>query len=93
MWLDRVDQVNREVKVFKSLSKPDTYLYTDKAQNFEDLPSGLRDSFGEYDLVLEMELSSGKKLARADARQVLAAIASRGFYLQLPPTIDELSIG
>ena len=83
----------REVKVFKSLKTADTYLYTDKSQNFEDLPSGLRDSFGQYDLVLEMELPFGKKLARADANQVLAAIAVRGFYLQLPATLDELSHG
>ena len=84
-------QKNQEIKVFKSLKKLDTYLYVDKLQNFEELPSGLRDSFGQYELVLEMELSPERKLARADTNQVLADIASKGFYLQLPPTIDELS--
>ena len=82
---------NKEIKVFKSLKKLDTYLYVDKLQNFEELPSGLRDSFGQYELVLEMELSPERKLARADTNQVLADIALKGFYLQLPPTIDELS--
>jgi len=82
---------NQEIKVFKSLKKLDTYLYVDKLQNFEELPSGLRDSFGQYELVLEMELSPERKLARADTNQVLADIALKGFYLQLPPTIDELS--
>ena len=82
---------NREIKVFKSLKKLDTYLYVDKLQNFEELPSGLRDSFGQYELVLEMELSPERKLARADTNQVLSDIALKGFYLQLPPTIDELS--
>ena len=82
---------NQEIKVFKSLKKLDTYLYLDKLQNFEELPSGLRDSFGQYELVLEMELSPERKLARADTNQVLADIALKGFYLQLPPTIDELS--
>ena len=82
---------SQEIKVFKSLKKLDTYLYVDKLQNFEELPSGLRDSFGQYELVLEMELSPERKLARADANQVLADIALKGFYLQLPPTIDELS--
>ena len=84
-------QKNQEIKVFKSLKKLDTYLYVDKLQNFEELPSGLRDSFGQYELVLEMELSPERKLARADTNQVLADIALKGFYLQLPPTIDELS--
>ena len=82
---------NQEIKVFKSLKKLDTYLYLGKSQNFEELPSGLRDSFGQYELVLEMELSPERKLARADTNQVLADIALKGFYLQLPPTIDELS--
>ena len=82
---------NQEIKVFKSLKKLDTYLYVDKLQNFEELPSGLRDSFGQYELVLEMGLSPARKLARADANQVLSDIALKGFYLQLPPTIDELS--
>jgi len=87
------DQKNQEVTVFKSLKKPDTYLYVGKSQKIEDLPSELRDSFGQYELVLEMELSPERNLARADAAQVLLAIASRGFYLQLPPTIQELSDG
>ena len=82
---------NQEIKVFKSLKKLDTYLYVDKSQNFEELPSALRDSFGQYELVLEMELSPERKLARADANQVLSDIALKGFYLQLPPTIEELS--
>ena len=82
---------NQEIKVFKSLKKLDTYLYVDKLKSFEELPSGLRDSFGQYELVLEMELSPARKLARADANQVLSDIAFKGFYLQLPPTIDELS--
>ena len=82
---------NQEIKVFKSLKKLDTYLYVDKLKSFEELPSGLRDSFGQYELVLEMELSPARKLARADANQVLSDIALKGFYLQLPPTIDELS--
>ena len=82
---------SQEIKVFKSLKKLDTYLYVDKLKNFEELPSGLRDSFGQYELVLEMELSPARKLARAEANQVLSDIALKGFYLQLPPTIDELS--
>ena len=79
-----------EIKVFKSLKRLDTYLYVDKSQNFEELPSALRDAFGQYELVLEMELSPERKLARADANQVLANIALKGFYLQLPPSINEL---
>ena len=87
------DRKNQEIKVFKSLKKPDTYLYVGKSRKFEDLPSELRDSFGQHELVLEVELWPERNLARADATQVLLAIASRGFYLQLPPTVEELSNG
>ena len=82
---------SQEIKVFKSLKKLDTYLYVDKSHNFEELPSALRYSFGQYELGLEMVLSAERKLARADTNQVLSDIALKGFYLQLPPTIDELS--
>ena len=88
-----IEQKNKEVKVFKSLKKPDTYLFVSKSQKFEELPSELLDSFGHHELVIEIELSPKRILARADATQVLSAIESRGFYLQLPPTIDELSNG
>ena len=37
-----------------------------------------------------LQLAPGKKLARADAEQVLAAIDEQGFYLQMPPGPEEL---
>ena len=40
--------------------------------------------------VMLLQLAPGRKLARADAQQVLAAIEEQGFYLQMPPTPDEL---
>jgi hypothetical protein len=35
-------------------------------------------------------LSPGRKLARADAKEVLREIDENGFYLQMPPTMEEL---
>jgi uncharacterized protein YcgL (UPF0745 family) len=35
-------------------------------------------------------LDSQRKLARADTAEVLADIAEKGFYLQMPPTAAEL---
>jgi len=34
---------------------------------------------------MDMVLTKDKKLARADAQQVLDSIAEKGFYLQMPP--------
>ena len=88
------DQImTRDVKVLKSQKKSDTYLFLDETKCFSELPEGLQSSFGSYELVLEMELSSSKKLARADAKAVLEAIDSMGFYLQLPSTIEEIENG
>ncbi len=86
-------RVTRDVKVLKSQKKLDAYLFLDKTKSFSALPEGLQSSFGSYELVLEMELSPSKKLARADAKDVLAAIESMGFYLQLPPTLEEIENG
>jgi len=85
--------MTRNVKILKSLKKSDSYLFVDQNKNFSELPAELQKAFGSYDLVMEMELSPSKKLARAEAREVLAAIESVGFYLQLPPNLNEIQSG
>jgi uncharacterized protein YcgL (UPF0745 family) len=65
------------------------YLYVDMAGGTGDLPEGLLAQFGEPEPVMILKLSADRKLARADAAQVLAAIEARGFYLQMPPSPAE----
>lgn len=77
------------IKVLKSQKKQYTYLFLDRNKKLEDLPSGLQQSFGEAKMVLEMDLSKDSKLARAKAEEVLRAIENEGFYLQLPPAVEE----
>ncbi len=85
--------MNRDIKVFKSKKKSDTYVFVDKTKCFSELPEGLQSSFGPYELVLEMALSPSRKLARVSGKEVLAAIESIGFYLQLPPGLNEIENG
>jgi len=75
--------------IYKSNKKTDTYLYVDKAEDLARVPDVLLQTFGKPEHVMTLLLSSGKKLARADAEQVMAAIQNQGFYLQLPPSEAE----
>ncbi|KPQ22922.1 MAG: hypothetical protein HLUCCA13_15720 [Halomonas sp. HL-48] len=72
-------------EIFKSTRKEAMYLYVDKRQGLEHVPEALLGSFGKPEPLLTMILTADKKLARADAAEVMEAIADQGFYLQMPP--------
>jgi len=83
----------RFCSVFKSSKKREMYLYVDRKDGVEKLPEALKGIFGEPTHVLDMILTPEKKLARVDAKKVLAEIAQNGFFLQMPPGKDEEKIG
>mgnify|MGYP006179188611 FL=1 len=72
--------------VYKSLRKPDTYLYLRKQDDFSVLPPAVREPLGELVFVLEFALTTTRRLARADPAVVLANLQAQGFHLQFPPT-------
>lgn len=73
--------------VYKSLRKPDTYLYLRKQDDFSALPATVREPLGELVFVLEFALTENRRLARADPVVVLANLQAHGFHLQFPPTV------
>lgn len=77
-------------QIFKSPRKEQMYLYVDKDRGLEDVPEALLATFGEPESVMLLQLTPQKKLARADAAEVMAAIDKEGFYLQMPPAEAEL---
>ncbi len=77
-------------QVFRSSRKQEMYLYVDKSSGLQDIPEALMAQFGEPMPVMVLLLTPEKKLARADAAVVLAAIKAQGFYLQMPPTAAAL---
>ena len=85
-----MNDVPRLVQVYRSPRREEMYLFVDRSSDLEDLPDALLSQFGEPEPVMLLQLAPGRKLARADAEQVLAAIEEQGFYLQMPPTPDEL---
>ena len=71
--------------IYKSVRKDDTYLYLKQREGFDALPAPLREQLGGLEFVFEVDLSSPRKLARADAARVRASLLEAGYYLQLPP--------
>lgn len=71
--------------VYKSLRKADTYIFLRGDEAFDSIPDELRATLGQLVKVMALELGSDRKLARAEAVVVMAALEERGYYLQLPP--------
>lgn len=80
--------------VYKSLRKPDTYLYLREKDAFSLVPDSVRLPLGELVFVLDVALGPERKLAREDARVVIANLRARGFHLQRPESVlDPLVAG
>ena len=73
--------------VYKSLRKPDTYLYLRDKDAFELVPEAIRAPLGKLAFVLGVNLAEGQKLARADAQVVRDNLSALGFYLQAPEIV------
>ena len=71
--------------VYKSSKKVDTYIYLDQKDDFTKIPKKLLKLLGEPKFTLEFDLIDDRKLAVADARQVIANLKDQGYYLQIPP--------
>lgn len=72
--------------VYKSLLKPDTYVFLHSEDAFELIPAPLRETLGQLVRVMDLQLSADRKLARVDAADVMSALETRGYFLQMPPT-------
>ena len=81
--------------IYRSSKKDDMYLYVPKAEEGKDdlaeLPDSLLGLMGQPQYVMDLELTPERKLARADVGEVLAKLEAEGFYVQMPPTPEELA--
>ena len=77
--------------VYKSAKKPDTYLYVPYDSDFDDLPEGLTSVWGEPELVMHIVLGQRDKLALVDITELKEKLTEDGYYLQMPPTQEELA--
>lgn len=74
--------------VYKSLKRADTYVFLAARDDFSRLPEPLRTQLGNLQFVLDVDLVSGRKLAREDPVVVRENLALRGYHLQFPPAAD-----
>jgi uncharacterized protein len=70
--------------VYRSRRRRDTYLYLPAKGEFSRLPTGLMKLFGPPEFALDFELTPDRRLAAADARQVIKSLQVQGYYLQMP---------
>lgn len=78
----------RNCRIYRSSRKRELYLYLDEGALLEDLPEGLRRDLGTLTEIMTLAIGPQRRLARAQARQVLEAIEKQGYFLQLPPSMD-----
>jgi uncharacterized protein len=76
--------------VYKSLKKDGTYLYVKQRDDFSSVPQALLTSFGAPVLVSIINLTKRQHLALADITKVQQQLQQQGFYLQLPPPVEDL---
>ena len=77
-------------QVYRSPRRQEMYLYVDKNRGLAEVPEALLTQFGEPEEALSLLLTAERKLARVEASEVLRCIEEQGFFLQLPPTPEEL---
>ena len=78
-------------EIYKGNKKAEMYLYVPLEKGLKDVPETLLQSFGELELVMNLELSESRKLARVDVATVIVDLEKKGFYLQVPPATWDVS--
>lgn len=73
--------------IYKSLKKEGLYLYLSQKDDFSVLSNDLFNSFGQLAFVMELELTTERKLAKEDTSKVIASLKNKGFFIQMPPVL------
>lgn len=73
-----------ECAVYKSLKKDEMYVFIPTTTPLSDLPDELMKVLGQAELVMTLDLTPEKKMARGTATEILKSIDKQGFHLQMP---------
>lgn len=76
--------------VYRSKNKPGMYLYLREKDVFDEVPESLIKLLGDIDFSFQFDLEKGRKLVRAEAREVLRIMQDNGYFLQMPPPKSEI---
>lgn len=99
MSINKADSIEMKCAVYKSLKKDETYVFIPTTSSLSDLPAELIQVLGKAELIMTLDLTPEKKMARGTADEILKSIDKQGFHLQMPenpqlkvnplPTINE----
>ena len=78
-----------EVDVFKTPRRPNTFLYLPQGLPSEDWPEGLAAIFSEPPKLLTLLFTPAQPLAMQTAAEVISALQTQGYFLQVPPSPHE----
>jgi len=86
----------QQLYVYRCNKKSGTYLFLPQKDHFKKIPDELLTLLGELSFSFEFKLDKNKQLIQVSAVDVLKAIETHGFYLQLsskrkPQKKDKLS--
>jgi len=73
-----------ECAVYKSSKKDETYVFIPTGTPLSDLPDELIKVLGQAEMVMTLNLTPEKQMARGTAAEVIESINKQGFHLQLP---------
>jgi len=79
------DPAPRRCWIYRGTRRSGTYLYLAKENDFDAAPRALIEQMGALELVMELQLYPGRRLARANTAEVIRSLERKGYYLQLPP--------
>lgn len=74
--------------IYRSSRREGLYLYLAKRDAFDDVAGPIMARMGRVELVMELELTPDRRLAREDVASVRANLQSLGYHVQLPPDED-----
>lgn len=77
---------NKKIKcdVYKSVKKDETYVFIPTSASLSELPDELLKVLGQAEMIMALELTAEKKMARGTASVIMESIEEQGFHLQMP---------
>ncbi|MFT5425816.1 MAG: hypothetical protein ACI9ZT_000749 [Gammaproteobacteria bacterium] len=71
-------------KTYRCSKRDEMYLYIHESKTIDDLPDELIALVKDLTHVIDLELTSARKLAREDVNVVMRNLEEQGYHLQMP---------
>lgn len=84
MSTSKTKSTEMECVVYKSLKKDETYIFIPTTTPLSDLPDELMKVMGQTEMVMTLNLTPEKKMARGTGAEVMDSINKQGFHIQMP---------